>query len=380
MALFVLCDPGYWINVWCDTKLRGIQEEAARRREKLRIFTDVAAFENAASKLDADSSVIILFDAISYIQRITPVLSRLRIHPIFSGLVSGIRLPFSFSCISPDMDQSGRMIADYLYGCGKTRIAEVGINLNSWSDFSRSEAVGRYAYETGHRVFSTREDISETFYEFLQVRDRFDAVVCTTDHVAIALIEYLKEHGVYDPDLFIISYGDTTIARLYDCGITSVTVNYYACGKAAAETHFNRLKFGWSAATILLENELRIRGTTSFAPYSPSQTPPMPLGMHPPMSGSFVRMPTFPIGRLERLLAVCDIADLRLIYCMHSDYSYEQTGEFCFMSAETAKYRIRKIREALRVGSKAEATALIRRYIRKENLLAVIEEREKSSL
>lgn len=377
MALLVLCDPEYRNNVWCDSKIRGIQDEANRRREKLRIFTDLDAFETAASKLGEDSSVILLFDAISYIQKVAPVLSRLKVHPMFSGLVSGIRLPFQYSCISPDMDHSSRTIVDYLHGCGKTHIAEVGINPNSWSDVSRSEAIGRYATGEGHRVFYAKDDLEASYREFLSVREQFDAVICTTDHIMISLVEFLKEHNAYDPAQFFISYGDTVIARLYGDGITSVTVNYYACGKAAAETHYNRLKYGWSAVTILLKNELKIRGSTAHIPYTASHTPPQavdvhPLIMHKPFEISTAR----PIGRLERFLAGSDIADLRLIYCMLSDFSYEKTGEFCFMSAEAAKYRIRKIREVLKVESKADAVALIQKYIQKEKLLKVIEEFE----
>ena len=379
VALFVLYDEGYRDNVWCDEKMRGIQDEANRRREKLRFFTDVAAFESAASKLDADSSVIVLFDAISYIQRIAPVLARLKVHPIFSGLVSGIRLPFQFSCVSPDMDASCRMIAEYLAGCGKMRIAEVGINKNSWSDVSRSEALGRYARGEGHRVFYAAEDLADSYRAFLAERKNFDAVICTTDHITIALIEYLKEHGAYDPEQFFISYGDTTIARLYGEGITSVTVNYYDCGKAAVETHFNRLKYNWSAVTVLLNCSLQIRGSTGNMPYLVSEKPPIALDLHPMIEPIRFRVPTRIIGRIERLLSVSDIADLRLLYCMLEEYSYEKTGEFCFMSAEAAKYRIRKIRETLQVESKAEAVALIRKYIRKENLLAVIEEKEKGT-
>lgn len=379
MALLVLCDPRYRNNVWCDSKLRGIQEEATRRREKLRIFTDIDAFEAAASKLDADSSVILLFDAISYIQKVAPVLARLKVHPIFSGLVSGIRLPFQFSCISPDMDHSGRMIADYLHSCGKKRIAEVGINPNSWSDISRSEAIGRYAAGDGHCVFHAKKDLAESYRAFLAVHDQFDAVICTTDHIAISLIEFLKENNAYDPTQFFISYGNTVIARLYGDGITSVTVNYHDCGKAAAETHFNRLKYGWSAVTILLKSELYIRGSTAHIAYAPSLTPPQALDLHPPVEQVAFRAPTMPIGRLERLLAVSDIADLRLLYCMLSDYSYEKTSEFCFMSSETVKYRIRKIREMLLAESKADAAVMIRKYIQKEKLLKVIEELEKGT-
>lgn len=376
MALFVLCDIGYRNNVWCDHKLRGIQDEANRRREKIRIFTDTEAFEAAASKCGHDSSVIVLFDAISYIQKVAPVLSRLKMHPIFSGLISGVRLPFQFSCISPDMDQCGRMITDYLHSCGKMRIAEVGINPNSWSDTSRTEATNRYLNEDEHRIFYAKEDLTESYRDFLKVHDEYDAVICTTDHIAISLLEFLKENNAYTPSQFFISYGDTTVARLYDEGLTSVTVPYYTCGKIAAETHFNRLKYGWSAATILVPSELIIRGSTIHTPYVPSTIPPKPTDLHPKTESIGFRLPNIKIGNLERLLAVSDIADLRLMYCMLSDYSYETTAEFCFMSVETAKYRIRKIREMLHTDSKADAADLLRKYIKKENLFTIIEELE----
>lgn len=374
MALLVLCDPKYRNNVWCDRKLRGIQDEVSRRREKFDMFTDLSAFEAAASKLGEDSSVILLFDAISYIQQVAPILCRLRIHPIFSVLVSGIRLPFQYSCVSPNMDYSSSMIADYLHSCGKTRIAEVGINPNSWSDVSRSDALGRYVNKA--TCFYAKENLEDSYKEFLSVQNQFDAVICTTDHIAISLIEFLKEHEAYNPEQFFVSYGDTVIARLYGEGITSVTVNYYECGKAAAETHYNRLKYGWSAVTILLQSNLLIRGSTANTPYTPSPTPIQAVDLHPPVEYVDFRLPTITVGRLERLLATSDIADLRLLYCMLSDYSYEKTAEFCFMSAETAKYRIRKIREALKVDSKVDAVALIRKYIKKEKLLKVIEEFE----
>lgn len=378
MSLFVLCDPGYRNNVWCDHKLRGIQDEANRRREKLRFFTDIASFEAAASKCDNNSSVILLFDAISYIQKVAPVLSRLKIHPIFSGIVSGIRLPVEFSCVSPDMNACGRMIADYLYSLDKTRIAEVGINPNSWSDVGRAEAIGRYLDKDEHRVFYAKEDLVESYRDFLAEHDKYDAVICTTDHIAISLIEYLKENNAYNPSQFFISFGDTMVARLYDKGLTTVTVPYYTCGKVAAETHFNRVKHGWSAATILIQSDIVIRGSTNYVKYVPSNIPPKPQDLHPQTEPIYFRLPNMKIGYLERLLAVSDLSDLRLMYCMLCDYSYEETASLCFLSVETAKYRIRKIREMLHADNKAEAVELLKRYIQKETLLEVIKEKEHS--
>ena len=64
MALLILCDPRYRNNNWCETKLRGIYDEAARRRIAVKLYTDLDAFVNAAAKLGSDSSVIILFNSI----------------------------------------------------------------------------------------------------------------------------------------------------------------------------------------------------------------------------------------------------------------------------------------------------------------------------
>lgn len=377
MALFVLCDPNYRKTFWCDEKLRGVRDVVARRRKKLQVFTDVEALEAAAAKLDEDSSVIVLFDYIPYIQRIAPVLARLPIHIILTGTAGNIRLPFQYSCISPDMDHCGRTIVDYLYAHGKKRIAQIAISQSSWSDIGRADAIARYVPQENYRVFYIEKGMAENYGEFLAARGDFDAVLCPTDYVAISLIEYLKAHDAYDPSLFLITYGDTVLARLYGIGITSFTVNYYACGEAAAKIHYDRARYGWSAVTALLRNKLIIRDSTANAPYTPSHPLLLPLDADLPIKPNRFPLLTYHIGQLGRLLATCEIADLRLIYCMLQGYSYEKMGEDCFLSVEAVKYRLRKFRDALGFTSRAETTEFIRAYVREEKLFALIEEYEK---
>lgn len=377
MALFVLCDPNYRRTYWCDEKIRGIRDVVTRRRKKLQIFTDVHTLENAAAKLDEDSSVIVLFDYIPYIQKIAPVLARLPIHIILTGTAGNIRLPFAYSCISPDMNHCGRTIVDYLYTQGKKRIAQIAISPCSWSDIGRADAIARYVTPENYRVFYIDKSMEATYAAFLAERDSFDAVLCATDYVAISLIEYLQAHDAYDPSLFLITYGDTVLARLYGIGITSFTVNYYACGEAAAKLHYDRGRYGWSAVTALLRNELIIRDSTANAPYIPSHPLPIPLDADAPVKQVHFPLLTYHIGQLGRLLATCEIADLRLIYCMLAGYSYEKMGEACFLSVEAVKYRLRKFRDALGLASRAEATEFIRAYVQEEKLLSLIEEYEK---
>lgn len=377
MAILILCDPHYFNSSWCDNKIRGIQDEIVRHRDKkATVYTDPQAFESAAAKLDNNSTVIILYDAISYVQEIAPMMARLAIHPIITYTASEVHTPFYHSAVSTDIEVSIRCMVDYLKTCGKTRIANVGVNANSWSDVTRAEIFSRYVFDSDRRVFYATGDMQDCFEDFLAVRDEFDAVVCPNDHLAISLIEFLKKHDAYIPSLFVISYGDTAMARLYDKGITSITVDHYMVGKSAAEMHYNRLKYGWSSATVLLKNELKIRGSTGNIPYRTSAALPVASGTQPRREQTLFRIPTGTLGAIERLLANCDLADLKLLYCLLAGYSGEKTGEYCFLSTEAVKYRTRKICKALGGGNKAEVASILGRYIVKENLLAVIEEFE----
>jgi|GEM_PF-509273 len=377
MAILILCDPHYFNSPWCDNKIRGIQDEIARRRDKkATVYTDPQVFESSAAKLDRNSTVIILYDNISYVQGIAPMMARLAIHPIITYTAAEVHAPFYHSTVSTDIESSIRCIVDYLKTCGKMRIANVGINANSWSDVTRAEIFSRYVPDANRRVFYAMGDMQDCFADFLAVRDEFDAVVCPNDHLAISLIEFLKERNAYDPSLFVISHGDTAMARLYDKGITSITVDHYMVGKAAAEMHYNRLKYGWSSANVLLENALKIRGSTGNIPYRPSATPPVASGTLPRSEQTLYRIPTGTLGAIERLLANSDLAELKLLYCLLAGYSAEKTGEYCFLSTEAVKYRTRKICKALGTKHKTEVSSILSKYISKENLLAVIEEFE----
>lgn len=379
MALFILCDPTFRNSAWCERKILGAKDEAARRRTAVKVFTSIEAFESAAAKLDSSSSVIVLFSKISYIQSISDVLSRLSIHPIITNSVLDIKLPFKFSCTSTDTESDVRNAVEYLYSCGKKRIALLGIDRNSWGDRGMAEIFARYVADGAKSCFYADGDMQSCFDIFLKLREDYDSVILPNDHLAICFIEFLKEKGAYTPDLFVIGRGDSLTARLYGDGLTSITTDFYNCGKAAAEVHFNRLKYGWDYVNIKLKSRLVVRGSTGNVPYRAPDTPLLPCDISPQNAPTLFRIPTNPIGQIDRLLTACDLVDIKLIYCMLCGFSYEHMGDFCFLSIEAVKYRVRKIRKALGGGDKESAARLIRKYIDKSSLLATIEEFEAAS-
>lgn len=376
MALLVLCDPTFRNSAWCEKKIKGIRDEAARRRTAVKVYTNTSVFESAAAKLDENSSVIVLFSKISYIQSIADLLSRLPVHPILANSTLDITLPFAYSSVVTDVEADVRIALEYLYSCDKRKIALLGVDRNSWGDMGMAEAFLRYAPDLAESVFYAQGDMEGCFFAYLSVIENSDAVIMPNDHLAICFIEFLKKQGAYRKDLFIIGKGDSISARLYGEGLTSITTDFYKGGRALAELHFNRLKYGWKSANIKLESQLVVRGSTKNIPFASPRVCLRPSDISEAVTPTLLTIPTNPIGRVDSLLSSGDLSAFRLIYGMLCGYSYEKIGEFCFLSVETVKYRVRKICSALGENKKADAAALLSKYVSKEKLLQIIEELE----
>ena len=100
----------------------------------------------------------------------------------------------------------------------------------------------------------------------------------------------------------------------------------------------------------------------------------------PKITPTLFRIPTNSVSMVDNLLTVSDLTDLKLIYGMLSGFSYERIGEFCFLSSEAVKYRVRKIVKSLSLSSKGEAVEFISKYVNKDNLLHVIEEESRKRI
>jgi len=364
MALLILCDPHYRNSHWCETKLRGIYDEASRRRIPVKLFTDTALFVNAAAKLGSDSSVIILFNSFVYLEEVSALLAPLAIHPILSVTESEIKFSRIYSQVCGDVDTATKELVEFLHKNGKRRIALLGSSEKSAAGKNKEHMLYRHADAENFAVFHDKGNLLQSFKDFLAEKDSFDAVVCTNDHQTIALIEFLQAMGAYDPSLYIVSHGDTFLSRLYGDGVSTISTSFYACGKSLVEAHMLRLKYSWSSVMIRVPCEFKKRGSTSGNAVYP------PVDFVPEYANQIV------LGRLESLLASSDMINLKLIYGLMSNYSYERMSDLCFLSAGAIKYRIQRIRETLKCKSREDAVACISRYIQKEKLLELIEKAE----
>ena len=361
MALLILCDPAYRPSSWCDIKLRGISDEAARRRIPVKLFTDFDAFWATADTLDSDSSVILLFNSMLYLEKAGALLKDMAIHPILSVTESEISFPRTYSQVCGDVESATKDLVSFFRARGRRRIALLGTSDVSAAGRNKVEMLRRHASAEEYTVFADQGNLMQSFETFFSVRDRYDAIICTNDHQAVAFLEFLQARDAYDPSVDVVSHGDTILAKLYGNGISTVSTGFYACGKAMVESHVHRVKYGWSSAMVRVPCEFTERGSTSGRGVYPRP------GFLPPHTNQVA------LGKLERLLADCDIANLKLLYGLLAGYGYEHMGELCFLSASAVKYRVQQIRTMLGCETRADVIAAIERYIQKERLLQVIE-------
>ncbi len=382
MALLVLCDPKYRNSAYCEIKIKGIMDESTKRRIQTEIYTDFASFDEAAEKSGADSSVIVLYDSISYLHSAINVILKHDLHIILSANQIDVDLPCTFSMVGSDNDVAMRIMLDYLKMCGKRRIALVAVNRDSANDTTRAKMLTRYLTKEECSIFYIEENTDNCIEEFLQVKSNFDAAICTNDLVAVCLIEKLKNSESEGEKLFVLSHTDTVMARVYGEGITSMTTEFYKCGQALVAMHFNRLRNGFASMRTLIPTEIKVRGSTDNIPYCPTGKLPKPIIIKEieyqhNKKGIILRSSTGNVNEIERVLSTSDLVDLKLIYCLICNYNYDKMSEFCFISCDTAKYRVRKIRNILKTKLKSEAAEKLRTFIKKESLLSLINEHER---
>ena len=372
MALFVLCESEYMHTTWCAAKIRGIRDEALRHRvRRPHILSDLQAAKELAPALDADSSVILLFDSLFWLQEAAKALSGCRAHIILSADYVDLPLPIGYSQVGIDIDMAVHTAIDYLHSCNKHRFALLCANTDSCNDHANVAMLEKYLSPEEYRVFYA-EDPAAGSIAIATALQGFDAVLCSNQLLAI----HLDEHLPTEVKPFILSLMAAEILQFYGAGITALSAQHYNCGKKLIETHLQRSRYGFSRRITLLPTTLEVRGSTGNIPFVPSENLSLPV-QHTSLSiPTNNRLPAETINRLEHLLVSGDLIQLKVMYCMLCGYDRDKTKDFCFISPETARYRVNKLRIALGVETKSEATDILRKYIQKERLLSVIDELE----
>ncbi len=288
-----------------------------------------------------------------------------KIHPILLGGVP--KGPFNgiFSAVTSDLPRSMYYLISYLKGKGRLKPALYGINPASLSDSERKESFLRYADELASEndVYYNNGSLKNCFETFLQNAQNYDCVICANDYSAISLIRNLKETGDFGDSLLVVSYGDTMLSKRMDAPMLTVSMRYEEYGDAAVSI-CKTLEKNSSLLYMSVAVKWKISKNTPSAKNEYTDT------IH---SDDFVALNSADeifysdnemreMILVENMLLECDALDLKILDVILSGGSYENAAENCFISQNTAKYRIKKLMNLCNTKSKRDFLKLIEKY------------------
>lgn len=359
------------------TTIQGIRAAAARGGVRIMPISDAMAEETDYT--DFPSAAVITSASMPFVVAVIRRLRAAHCRTVLAGMDSE-QFGHDISCATPSRRAETQQLVNYLYNCGKEHIALVGFGRNSINDNFRYHAAmsavalwGKILSESD--VWLWQHDPRTSFEAFLDVAERYDAVICPNDIMAIGLINSCKAHGLRVPeDLYVASFGNMSIGRFYRPTITTMTMDMTVVGEQA----FNVWRFLTAGETqtetalkITVPSRILVRESTAGRLIEQGQTV-----MFPDLKAdSFYVNPkiTVLVG-IEHCISQRDAIDFRVLGGLMSGQSYEEISDRLFISGSTLRYRLNKIFTDAGVKTRQEFEMLIREHLGAGNPFAGAEE------
>ena len=339
--------------------LKGISAAAVRNGMKLSAIS-----QSEMNKLPAGNDPVILTGTdLGFIRQAVQDLRAAGRRTVLAGL-DAEQLGEEIPCATPSRRTETQQLVSYLYACGRQRIALVGFGANSVNDRFRyqaaMEAVAAHGMPITQRdTWLWHHDPTTCFRSFLTAAHQYDAVICPNDVISICFINTCATAGIRVPEaLYVASFGDTRVGRLYTPSITTMTMDMSAVGEQAfAAWQFVRADAsGHAVCKITVPSRIIVRESTAG-----QQPPTLPPPAPPLLDDQYYRnLVIAPLEAIERCLAHCDELDLRILAALMDGLSYEDVCEQLFLSSGSLRYRLGKIYQSLGVPTRKKMETMLR--------------------
>jgi DNA-binding LacI/PurR family transcriptional regulator len=375
MDLFIMIDPAYRDTYWCRQSISGIYEEAARKKHACTILGENPD-DHDWDRLFGDSRrlLIVIGTSVSWIPRILQRLHRRGIQVI---LVS-YQPPAGYSGVSAilmDHVDTTRALVHYLLSLGHKRIALYGINPDSSADELKAACFQNMMRDyqldpDGGWLLYNYASLSDCYDRFVRGRagisgpQACDAVICANDIVAVSLLRHLNQDGHRVPnELYIVSFGDTLLARLFSTPLTSASLNHAELGRQAV-----------SAFTYLLKNPsvLSVNVKVACKMHIRKSTGHEQPAAFDAFSGTDRETPQvvfYNDDEVQETLAIesfidrCDELDLQILEGLMTHTTYGELADRLYLAENALKYRIKRMLARLQQDNRQDLLAILSSYL-----------------
>ncbi len=350
MQIHIVIEDNYKTSNWCAKIMEGLEKEIKYRR--FNYIIQSAGFASNASDL-----IIVIGTSSLWIKKTVSLLKEK--HSAHIVMISDQPYKMPVSNVSTDHYTAMREVLQYLSYCKKSSVAFYGVNPSSVSDLQRLSA-----FKNHGTVFYNHGNLKKCFLKFYESIDNFDAAICANDYAAVSLLQNLKSLSPEKADsLFIISFANTALAKLYKPAITTMSISYSEYGKAALQLYSVLSKNpGISHINISIKSELKIRDSTKNLPFEPNG---FVYDYNSEENINFYDDNEIkPLVIIDKILSACDEIDLDIIQGIAFSHSYEVIAERNTMSVNGVKYRLKKLLEICGIADKRTLISVYNTYLK----------------
>jgi len=360
----MVIEPTFADTYWCNLCLQGIRSEASRN--KLIPQTIDLSDTSLLQKLAAEPRplVILVGSLCDWIRDSVRTLDTVGIHAItVTAPLHGLH---HVSTVSIDHWQAISALFAHLQQTGAERIALFGVHPNSVNDLDKlkafCECTGQQS-DAADDIYWNNGHVTALCQDFCNAIDRYDAVLCANDILAIRLKDAMLAQGISIPNhVKLATVGETRLAHLVKPGITSAVLNFQDIGRHAIKLYRMLQKNpDLTALHATVHADIIVRESTGSILQQTIPVPPVLKAEHSPdfYEDEEVRR----IFRLENLISHCLPVDFSILKGLSAGCSYQAIAESNFIAENTLKYRIRRMQELSDTSSRDALLALIHTYL-----------------
>ena len=356
---FILGEPAYTASSWYKHILDGILTEKRSKRFNLVIIDSISETDNFP--LNDDDALFLIGSDSKWLESVIDASQqKFSKNIIVLGNFERRLGGRNFSLVSSDISADVRNLYSYLASYGKTKFAMYGINPNSASDTYRRNSFLECGGDIKD-IYINNANLCQCYKDFEPYIQNYDGIICANDYSAISLIRHAQHNSVKTP--FIVSCGETKLAKHFSPSITNLKTNYKDFGKAAISVYKTLQKdFSVSSVTVNLASDISPGESTDNLPVL-SRPATLETVSSKPDDTFYIDKEVSEMLCIENILNHCDKTELNMLFSLMDGMTYADIAEKYHMSINGAKYRIHKFFELCHTDSKSDFLELVKKYI-----------------
>lgn len=354
--VYLLVEKGFGEYPWCKRILRGLYEEARKKRISIQ---ELSVPEDAAN---SGSCVLLVCGSGEWNNHMIRRCRAAGLHPVSLANQSNAVTGQPVSRVTMDIHGSMALAIRYLYSLGRRKLALYGVNPSASSDPWRAKRFEELTRSSGNTYYLD-PTVEACFHKFYPRIADYDGVICASDYAAVSLIQRLREKGYPIPEkLYIVSYGNMYLAQICNPSITSISDDYENFGRAAlAICSMVERNDTVVSAKVNIKSRLHIRQTTENRPFNSETAHCEEEEL--PQNLFFADPEISALARVEMMFNQFDETDFSLLRLLLEGASYQEMSQKCFISETAAKYRLKKMKDMCGVHTRKELVSYLNRFL-----------------